>query len=109
MESSLKRTDHGCVRHQILKLPDGCNIGGIVGRGNRIEICHCPQNILGQILHAGYALCVDDLEAYTGDVQQRFQTTAQNLLQHSADGLPMGGEYSFLIHSVAGQVVLMIE
>ena len=109
VERRLEGADHGRRRHQGLELPDGGQVGGIVGRGHGVEIGHGLQDILRQILNACDAFGVDDLKAHAGDFLQGFNAARQKMLQHGADGLPVGGENGFQLHAVAGTAVPMAE
>ena len=44
---------------QCTELADCCDIRRVVGRSNRIEVCHSLQDILCQILHAGHTFGMD--------------------------------------------------
>ena len=104
----LEGSNQGRIGHECGKLTDGCNIGGIVSRSHRIEICHGLQHIFRQILDAGNTLGVNNLEAYTGNVIQRLNTAIQQIGNHSLDGFSVGGKYGIHTNGGTGLVVGVI-
>jgi hypothetical protein len=79
-----------------------------MGRGYRIEISHGLQNIFRKILYACDALCVNNLKANAGNFTQIPDASIQKMLQHSADGLTMGGENGIFPETCAGKMIFVI-
>ena len=109
VKGGLKCADHGCGGHQRLELPDGGNVGRIVGGSHGVKIRHGLQHILRQILYAGDAPGMDDLEAHTGDFFQRFDAARQQVFQHLENSLPVGREDGLHTDVVSRPVVFVIE
>ena len=76
MERRLKRADERRFRQQRAELPDRREIRRIMRGSDRVEGFHFGEHVVRKVLHAGDALCMDHLEAHTGELCETAETAA---------------------------------